>query len=163
MLEAQRKGYSISPGFIQKWVSYQKKTAREWRFDNKYKYSCNDQAYRLFTLALAGQPDKGAMNRLRETDDMPRLARWLLAAAFAQTGRPEVAGDLLDMRNTGTEKEYSNYFYGSPLRDKAIVLYTLSLLKNEEESLLLAREICDDLNKEGWYSTQSIAWACSPT
>jgi uncharacterized protein YfaS (alpha-2-macroglobulin family) len=158
MLEAQRKGYSISPGFIQKWVTYQKKTAREWRFDNKYKYSCNDQAYRLFTLTLAGQPDKGAMNRLRETDDIPRLARWLLAAAFAQTGRPEVAGDLLDLRNTGTEKEYSNYFYGSPLRDKAIVLYTLSLMKNEEESLLLAREICDDLNKEGWYSTQSLAW-----
>ncbi|HOU02338.1 MAG TPA: MG2 domain-containing protein [Bacteroidales bacterium] len=158
LLEAERKGYIISSGFIQKWTSYQKRTAREWRFDNRHKYSCNDQAYRLFTLALAGQPDKGAMNRLRETDNIPRLARWLLAAAFAQTGRPEVAADLLDVRNTDTEKEYNNYFYGSPLRDKAIVLYTLSLLKNKEESLLLARELCNELNKEGWYSTQSLAW-----
>ncbi len=158
LLEAERKGYSISPGFIQKWISYQKKTARDWRFDNRHKYSCNDQAYRLFTLALAGQPDKGAMNRLRETDNIPLLTRWLLAAAFTQTGRPEAAGDLLDVRNTETEKEYNSYFYGSPLRDKAIILYTLALLKNEEQSLLLARELTGELNKGNWYSTQSLAW-----
>jgi hypothetical protein len=158
LLEAERKGYSISPGFIQKWISYQKKTAREWRFDNRHRYSCNDQAYRLFTLALAGQPDKGAMNRLRETDNIPLLTRWLLAAAFTQTGRPEAAGNLLDVRNTETEKEYNSYFYGNPLRDKAIILYTLALLKNEEQSLLLARELTGELNKGNWYSTQSLAW-----
>ncbi len=158
MLEAERLGYNIPSGFRQKWISYQKKTAQEWRFDPRYKYTANDQAYRLFTLALAGQPEKGAMNRLRESTDIPQLSRWLLAAAFATTGRPEVAGDLLDVRNTETEPEYYYYYYGSDIRDKAIILYTLTLLKNEEQALPLLKEICDNLSTDTWYSTQSLAW-----
>jgi alpha-2-macroglobulin len=158
MTEAERKGYSIPSGFKQKWISYQKKTAQDWRFDTKYKQSANDQAYRLFTLALAGQPEKGAMNRLRESSGIPQLSRWLLAAAFATTGRPEVAGDLLDVRNTQTEQEYQSYYYGSGVRDKAIMLYTLTLLKNEEQALPLLKEICDDFNNNEWYSTQSVSW-----
>ncbi len=156
--EAERKGYSIPSGFKQKWISYQKKTAQEWRFDTRYKQTANDQAYRLLTLALAGQPERGAMNRLRETAGIPRLSRWLLAAAFATTGRPEVAGNLLDVRNIATEKEYYNYYYGSEIRDKAIVLYTLSLLKNEEQALPVLKDICDSFSNDNWLSTQSTAW-----
>ena len=158
MIEAERQGYNIPSGFRQKWISYQQKTAREWRYDVRYKYTANDQAYRLFTLALAGQPEKGAMNRLRESANIPQLSRWLLAAAFATTGRPEAAGDLLDVRITATEPEYNYYFYGSPVRDKSIILYTLTLLKNEDQALPLLKEICDNLNSTSWYSTQSIAW-----
>ena len=156
--EVERKGYNIPAGFKQKWLGYQKKTAEDWRFDARFKYSANDQAYRLFTLALAGQPEKGAMNRLRESPGLPQLSRWLLAATFATTGRPEVAKDLLDVRNTTTETEYYYYYYGSEMRDKAIILYTLTLLKNEEQALPLLKYICDNFNNEGWYSTQTIAW-----
>jgi len=158
IIEAEKKGYSIPSGFKQKWISYQKKTAQDWRFDAQFKQSANDQAYRLFTLALAGQPEKGAMNRLRESTGLPQLSRWLLAAAFATTGRPEIAGDLLDMRNIGTEPEYYDYYYGSETRDKAIILYTLSILKKEDQALPILKEICDNFNNNGWYSTQSIAW-----
>jgi alpha-2-macroglobulin len=156
--EAERKGYLIPSGFKQKLIGYQKKTAQEWHNDNLFKQSSNDQAYRLLTLSLAGQPEKGAMNRLRESKDIPQLARWLLAAAFASSGRPEVAGDLLDVRNTATEEEYSWFYYGSPIRDKAVILYTLSLLKNEEQALPLLKEMCDSFSNNDWYSTQSIAW-----
>ena len=105
MTEAERKGYSLPPGFKQKWMSYQKRTAQDWRFDTRFKHSANDQAYRLFTLALAGQPEKGAMNRLRESSGIPQLSRWLLAAAYATTGRPErlqacwMSGTQLQNRN----------------------------------------------------------------
>jgi len=158
MIEAERKGFSVPSGFRQKWLNYQKKTAEEWRFDARYKQSANDQAYRLFTLALAGKPEKGAMNRLRETSGIPGLARWFLAAAFVTTGRPEVADNLLDIRNTSTEPEYQYYYYGSELRDKAVILYTLTLLNKEEEALTLLREICNSLNNNNWYSTQSVSW-----
>lgn len=158
ILEAERKGYNVSSSFKQKWLDYQKNNSREWQYDNKYRHTCNDQAYRLFTLALAGQPDRGAMNRLRETADIPQLARWLLAAAYAQTGRPEVADDLLDMRMTDTEEEYNHYFYGSALRDKAIILYSLTIMKKEEEALTLLKEISNEMNRGSWYSTQSLAW-----
>ena len=156
--EAERKGYSVPSGFKQKWISYQKKTAQEWRPDKRFNQSANDQAYRLFSLALAGQPEKGAMNRLRESKDIPKLSRWLLAATYATTGRPEIAGDLLDVRNTSTEEEFCNYYYGSQMRDKAIILYTLSILKNEEQALPVLKEICDKFNNNEWYSTQSVAW-----
>ncbi len=158
MTEAGKLGYNIPSAFKQKWISYQKKTAQEWRFDTRYIYSANDQAYRLFTLALAGQPEKGAMNRLRENEGIPQLSRWLLAAAFATNGRPEIAGDLLDVRNTVTEPDYYDYYYGSQLRDRAIILYTLTLLKNHEQALPVLKEICDNLNRDTWYSTQSLAW-----
>ncbi|MBK8883971.1 MAG: hypothetical protein IPN67_16795 [Bacteroidales bacterium] len=158
MTEAERMGYNVPSGFKQKWVSFQKKTAQAWRFDSKFRGSSTDQAYRLFTLALAGEPDKGAMNRLRETKELPRMTSWLLAAAFAKAGRPEVASDLLDVRNTSTEPEYYDYYYGSDIRDKAIILYTLTLLKNDEQAVTLVKDICDNFNQNSWYSTQSIAW-----
>ena len=158
MLEAERHGYNITSGFRQKWIGYQQKSARDWRYDTRYKYTANDQAYRLFTLALAGQPEKGAMNRLREATDIPQLSRWLLAAAFAATGRNEVADNLLDVRNTSTEPEYYNHYYGSAVRDKAIILYTLTLLKKQEQALPILKEICDLMNSNSWFSTHSLAW-----
>ena len=158
MTEAERIGYNIPSGFKQKWITFQKKSAQDWRFDPRFRQSATDQAYRLFTLALAGQPEKGAMNRLRETKELPALSSWLLAAAFAKTGRPEAASALLDVRKISTEPAYNDYYYGSEIRDKAIILYTLTLLKNEEQALPLLKEICDNFNDNSWYSTQSIAW-----
>jgi hypothetical protein len=158
MLEAEKMGYNIPSGFRQKWISYQKKAAQDWRFDPRYEYFATEQAYRLFSLALAGQPDKGAMNRLRESSTLPALARWILAATYATTGRTEVAGELLDVRNTTTEPKYYDYLYGSRLRDNAIVLYTLTLTKNLEQALPLLNEICESLGNNSWHSTQSVAW-----
>ncbi|NMC39014.1 MAG: hypothetical protein GYA41_11890 [Bacteroidales bacterium] len=156
--EAERMGYSIPGNFRQKWARFQKRTAQDWRFDPKFRQSANDQAYRLFTLAYAGDPERGAMNRLREIEDLPGLAKWLLAAAYATTGKSEVADNLLDMRNLTTEEEYSGFYYGSRMRDRAIILYALTLLKKETEALPLLRTICDELNTDSWYSTQSLSW-----
>lgn len=158
IIEAEKLGYSIPSGLKRKWINYQTRVAREWRYDQKFRYSQNDQAYRLFTLALAGEPEKGAMNRLRESKDLPQLSRWLLAAAFATTGRPEAANGLLDVRNTKTEPDFQNFYYGSEIRDKSVILYTLTLLKNEEQALPLLKEICEKFNNSEWYSTQSISW-----
>jgi len=158
LIEAERKGFRIPAGAKQKWIGYQKKISGEWHFDPRFKYSAIDQAYRLFTLALAGHPDKTAMNRLRESTGIPQLSRWLLAATYATTGRPEVAGDLLDLRIKSTEPEYQNYFYGSDIRDRAIILYTLILLKNDEQALPVLTDLCENFNKDLWYSTQSVAW-----
>ncbi len=158
MTEAERKGYSVPGDFKRKWINYQSRASRDWRYDPAFRQTAIDQAYRLFTLALAGAPERGAMNRLRETKDLPRLSGWLLAAAFAVSGRPEAAGELLDVRNTTVEKEYEGYFYGSSLRDMSVVLYTLSVLRKEEQALPLLKNICDELNSPGWYSTQSVAW-----
>lgn len=158
LIEAERKGFSVPSGLKDKLISYQSKIAGSWRYDPKFKYTANDQAYRLFMLALAGKSEKGAMNRLRETNGIPLLSRWLLAAAYATSGRPEVASSLLDVRLTDTETEMYNYYYGSEIRDKSIILYTLTLLKNFEQALPLVKYICDNFSTDAWYSTQSVAW-----
>ena len=158
MIEAERLGYSVSSGFKRNWVSFQQAKAREWRHDAKFQYSANDQAYRLFTLALAGEPERSAMNRLREVQDIPQISRWLLAAAYAATGRNEISESLLDVRNTSSESEYYDYYYGSEIRDKSIILYALTLLNKKEESLLLAKELADKMNSGSWYSTQALSW-----
>ena len=127
-IEAQKAGYTLPAGFLSKWTAYQRAAASSWRYQPQYRYTANDQAYRLFTLALAGSPDKGAMNRMRETADLPSLARWFLAAAYATTGRPEVAQSLIDVRNLKADDDYSSYYYGSSLRDQSIILYTLTTI-----------------------------------
>ena len=66
IIEAQKAGYAVPAGFVNKWTSYQRSAASLWKFQPQYRYTCNDQAYRLFTLALAGTPEKGAMNRMKE-------------------------------------------------------------------------------------------------
>ncbi len=157
-MEAQKAGYTLPAGFLNKWTTYQRRQASSWRYQAQYRYTSVDQAYRLFTLALAGSPDKGAMNRLRETEGIPVLAKCLLAASYATTGRPEVAQGLIDVRNLKTENEYSYYYYGSGLRDKAIILYTLSTLGNTTEAMEVLKTLAAELSSDSWYSTQSTAW-----
>jgi len=159
MLEAEKLGYSIPSSFRQKWLSFQKKTAQSWSYEPNFRYTANEQAYRLFTLALAGQPEKGAMNRLRENKNLPDLSKWLLGAAFALSGRPEVADELIDMRNIKTETDYWDYYYGGYLRDRSVILYTLVLLKKNEQALPLLKAVCQDMEQDEWYSTQTLSWA----
>jgi hypothetical protein len=157
-LEAQKAGYTLPSGFLNKWTSYQRKQASAWRYQEQYRYTANDQAYRLFTLALAGSPDKGAMNRMREITTLPSMARWFLAAAYATTGRTEVAQTLIDVRNLKTEEDYVHHYYGSSLRDQSIILYTLTRLGNNAEALELLKLVAAELSRDTWYSTQTTAW-----
>ncbi|MRR34340.1 hypothetical protein EG829_06490 [bacterium] len=157
-VEAQKAGYAIPAGFLSKWTAYQRSQATAWRYQPQYRYTANDQAYRLFTMALAGSPDKGAMNRMREITDLPSLAKWFLAAAYATTGRTEVAQTLIDVRNLKTEDDYVYYYYGSTLRDQSIILYTLTQVGNTGEALELLKSVAAELGSNAWYSTQTTAW-----
>lgn len=157
--EAERNGFTVPSSLKSRWLAYQKNSALAWRYDPAFRGAANDQAYRLFTLALAGQPERGAMNRLRESKDIPQLSGWLLAAAYALSGRPEAASELIDVRTVQTEPEYHDLYYGSELRDRGIILYTLSLLKKQEDALPLLRSLSEDLNSQAVYSTQSLSWA----
>lgn len=157
-IEAQKAGYTLPAGFLNKWTSYQRSQATSWRYQPQYRYTASDQAYRLFTMALAGSPDKGAMNRMREITDLPSLAKWFLAAAYATTGRTEVAQTLIDVRNLKTESDYAYYYYGSTLRDQAVILYTLTQAGIQGEALELLKEVASSLGSSAWYSTQTTAW-----
>ncbi|MCK5170761.1 MAG: alpha-2-macroglobulin, partial [Bacteroidales bacterium] len=80
MLEAEALGYDLPIGFKDQWISFQQREANNWQY-NGHKYSLLIQAYRLYTLALAGEPEIGAMNRLREMPNLNIQSKWRLAAS----------------------------------------------------------------------------------
>ncbi|HEV8512420.1 MAG TPA: MG2 domain-containing protein [Cyclobacteriaceae bacterium] len=158
--EAEAKGYFVPNDLIKRWKKYQKNKAQGWRKNQEYSSSELNQAYRLYTLALSGDPDLGSMNRLRELPGLPPVAGWMLAAAYAKAGQPEAAKKLIANLPTNV-KPYQEmaYSYGSDARDKAVILETLVLLGEREKGFQLLKDIATSLSNDNyWMSTQSVSW-----
>lgn len=158
ILEAKDKGYFVPSGLLNKWKKYQRKRARSWSRYSGY----NDdlmQAYRLYTLARAQAPELGAMNRLREDDRLSLEAKWRLAAAYALVGRAQVAKELIEELPMQSARKSRYYYYGSRVRDNAMILETLGLLGMQNEGLTLLRSVAKALNEDTWMSTQTTAYA----
>lgn len=158
MIEAEAVGFVIPGEMKKRWIGYQKNAANAWRKELNDRGMILDQAYRLYTLALANAPAIGAMNRLRETADLPLEARWKLAAAYVLVSRPEVAEQLVDMTKL-EPAEYQNegITFGSSLRDRAILLETLTLMKKKTFAFGVAKAISAELCNDEWMSTQTTA------
>ncbi|MCX6239633.1 MAG: hypothetical protein NTY07_19145, partial [Bacteroidia bacterium] len=158
MIEAENLGFVIPGEFKKRWLNYQKNAANYWRKELSNRGMVLDQAYRLYTLALANAPAIGAMNRLRETPDLPMEARWKLAAAYVLASRPEVAEQLVDMTKLEpTEYQNEGCTFGSSLRDRAILLETLTLMKKKTEAFSVAKAISAALCNDQWMSMQTTA------
>lgn len=165
LLEAEAKGYRIPSSLKNNWIKFQQKLARNWRSNvpnNEYGYQqYNDisQAYRLYTLALARQPEMGAMNRLRESGTLSNAAKWRLAAAYQLAGQSDVASKLMNTANTKIPKyQELGYSYGSDVRDKAMILEVMSLTSSKAKGATLMKEIAKELNSNQWMSTQTTAY-----
>jgi uncharacterized protein YfaS (alpha-2-macroglobulin family) len=162
LLEAEKKGYAVPAVMKSSWVKAQRQIARQWSNrqvqDPYYQYDL-EQAYRLYTLALAGHPEMSAMNRLREIQNISLQAKWKLAAAYALSGQITVAKELIAREKTEIEP-YSTLSssYGSVERDWAMILETLILLNENAKGLLYLRKIADALSSPEWMSTQSSAY-----
>ncbi|MFZ5568984.1 MAG: alpha-2-macroglobulin family protein [Thermodesulfobacteriota bacterium] len=157
LVEAEKTGYLVPRQMISQWLAYQRAKSRSWVTGTVASELI--QAYRLFTLALAGDPDLGAMNRLRESKDLPVTAKWNLAAAYFMAGQPEAAAQLAKAGDTTVApyRELANT-YGSDLRDKAMILQAMCLMNRAGEGEAIAREISASLTGDKWLSTQSGAY-----
>ena len=97
---AQEKGYAVNQNALNKWKRFQRTAARNWSMPPlandwmQWQFGLQ-QAYRLYTLALAGAPEYGAMNRMKELPKLPLQAKWSLAAAYALTGKTKPAEELV--------------------------------------------------------------------
>lgn len=165
LLEAKAKGFAVSQTALNNWSAYQKRAAQAWRPNGanaQLYYSEEDliQAYRLYTLAMYGQPDQGAMNRLREKQDLSIAGKWRLAAAYALMGQEEVAKQLAySASRTVAPYNVSYGTYGSSVRDEAMIAETLLLIGDRGGALAQVRQIATELGGSGWYSTQSLAYS----
>ncbi len=162
---AQEKGYEVNQNVLNKWKAFQKRAAQNWTPVNResswyYWQSDLQQAYRLYTLALANAPEMGAMNRMKEMKDLSLQARWRLAAAYAVNGKMNPANELVFNAQTMVDPYASNNdVYGSNHRDEAMVLETLVLLGKEREAFTLAQKVSKNLSEEYYFSTQSTAFS----
>ena len=161
MLLASRDGRPVPSVFLPLWQKNQRKLASSW-FPEKYNtYFVNDQlqAYRLYVLALAGDPQLAAMNRLRENPDISQEAAISLAAAYAVSGQASAARELaLGKTNRVSSSNQYRYTFGSALRDQALMLQTMMLLEQDDMAFRLLKDIAKTLSSNDWLSTQSTAW-----
>lgn len=161
MLEAQARGYALPAGFLDLWKKFQRNKAVSWS-PSSYNYVGGDlvQAYRLYLLAMAKTPELGAMNRLKEFQYLSVAAKWRLAGAYKLAGQTEAANNLVKGLNTNVQP-YTQLggTFGSDLRDKAMILETLTLLGQRNTANDLLRQVAARLGQNDWYSTQTTAFA----
>ena len=162
---AQEKGYAVHPNVLNKWKRFQRAAAQNWRMPQEASnwqiwQSELQQAFRLYTLALAGAPEYGAMNRMKEQPGLSIQAKWRLAAAYALTGKMKPAEELVfKAETTVTPYSSQNYIYGSYDRDEAMILETLLLMNRDQAALQQAKKVSKNLAEENWFSTQSTAFS----
>ncbi|MDR2158496.1 MAG: alpha-2-macroglobulin [Treponema sp.] len=157
LLEARRAGYVVPASLIKNWAAFQKERAGLWSARTG---SVMEQAYRLYTLALAGETDLGSMNRLREQRDLGAAAAWRLAAAYWHGGQRDTARSMVrDLETSVTEYRELSGTFGSALRDKAMILETLVLLGDTGRTKPLFEELSAALSSDAWLSTQETAYA----
>lgn len=160
LLEAKKKGYAVPEGLLSRWAKFQKRQANQW---SKGGRRDNDliQAYRLYTLILADEKVLGAMNRMKEMDDISTVAKWRLALAYALAGHQGPAETMINgLSKTVAKYDQPSYTYGSRLRDRAMILETLAVLDRKEEAYPILEEIAQQMgDKNRWMSTQTTAYS----
>lgn len=162
ILEAEKAGYVLPVGMKQEWLAYQQKASKNWRKNNNNAYLT--QAYRLYTLALAGTPDLASMNRLRQNSALDTGSRFRLSAAYALSGQKSAAADLIANLNYDYKSDANDYFtYGAEIRNQAMALETYILIGQNDKARDLVESMSKTLNSDQWLSTQSTAFALYAT
>ena len=95
MIEARRQGFAIDRKAVDRWIEHQKNAVRNYRHTT-VRAADLVQAYRLYTLVLAGEKPAAAMNKLRESPNLSQQALMRLAAAYVILERGDVAAKLIE-------------------------------------------------------------------
>ncbi|WP_164510802.1 alpha-2-macroglobulin family protein [Nonlabens xiamenensis] len=157
LIEAEQAGYVVPIAFKSNWILYQKRAAKEWRYNDR-----NDlyQAYRLYTLAVAGSPDLSSMNRLRENKELSNDSKMRLAAAYALVGQKKAAQELLSKSNINFAPQSNDYrTYGSPQRNRAMALETYTIMEQSVKARELMEDLAKNLESDRYYNTQALAYS----
>lgn len=156
LVEAKKRGYYVPEDMLKGLVRYQKSRTRTGK-DNRM-----EQTYRLYILALANEPEIGAMNLLRENhlSRMSNPEKWLLAAAYYLSGRKETAAEIIESADTSV-REYSEFggTYGSSLRDRAMILDIATLISDWNRADVIYETIANELSNKNWHSTQTLGYS----
>jgi uncharacterized protein YfaS (alpha-2-macroglobulin family) len=164
LIEAKKAGYAVSEAMLANWLNFQNQKAQAWGALSAEEDNDLIQAYRLYTLAEAGSPALGAMNRMREQTTVRAEARWRLASAYAVAGYAQQAEAIIEGLQTTIDTSANKYYYentfGSATRDQAMILETLLDLKKQEAAFPILLSLAKSMgDKDRWMSTQTTAYS----
>ena len=139
LAQAAKAGFDVNAGVLGSWKGYQQKMSQAYRVAGSSLFTHLDEAYRLYSLAVAGAPNIAGMNRLKEVAEMGDRARWMLSSAYVLSGKASLASGIMD----GTGREFPEYepyniTFGTALRDQYIALDALALNGRVADALSLA-------------------------
>lgn len=165
LIEADRRGYNVPSSLIENWKRSQVRLARSWDGAmNEISFLKNQnemvQAYRLYTLSLAGEPELSSMNKLREMRELGAETKVLLSMAYSLSGNKSVAVGLLENIPEFDQGKYRHSYgltYGSGIRDIALYMKALVLAGKVRQAEDLILEINLILQQMHWTSTQDKA------
>lgn len=160
---ARDGGYDVNAGVISSWLKFQNQCVRNYRTAKVYELSDLTQAYRLYTMALAGKADEAAMNRMKEGGNLSWQASMMLASAYAVCGKKNVGNDIVNSISENPAEWKDNMVtYGTPQRDRAIATETLVRTGNISSAIVYANgsNSGNGSGLEPWsMSTQESAFA----
>ena len=157
LLEADRRGYQVPSELTGRLTDYLYGQANGWYSTERSEMLI--QAYRLYVLALARRPSYAAMNRLRETEQLPDAARWRLAAAYSVAGNRSAAVSIIRRAGiTPVSYDEPGSTFGDEVRDLAMILEALVEL-GDSRADGVAEQISEALTSEEFLSTQTSAYA----
>lgn len=158
LVTAQQQGYSVPLQMLQNAVNYSKQVANSWYRTEPW--SQQEQAYRLYVLALAGKPDMAAMNRLKESELKRPVSQWLLASAYALSNQMGVATKMVrDLSSEVASYRETGGTYGSTIRDYALILQSMVILDMQQDAYRMLQKISKAMGSGEWYSTQETAFS----
>ena len=139
--EASKAGFKVENGVLKAWKGYQDKMSKAFRIAGNSVFSNLDQAYRLYSQVVAGVDASAGLNRLREASGLDERTKWMIAAAYALSGKQQTATAVLE----GIGKNFAEYepdvlTYGGSFRDRMVALDALALCGRTADALALAQE-----------------------
>lgn len=173
LLEARKAGYPVSKAVLDKAITFlqrqvKNKATEQYRFYNASRkletrfLAAHEITYSLYVLCVARQPDWSTMNYYKSRPELLSLdARYLLASAYALSGRRESFRQVLPPRFAGqtSVRALDGSFY-SPTRDMALALNgLLEADPGNPQVGTLARHLSEELRTGRWFNTQERAFA----
>ncbi len=156
LAEAKKRGYSVPEDLLGSVIRFQKSQSL---VTSDLMMS---RIYRLYALALAGHPQIGQMNLIVENNlsKTTNVERWMLSAAYFLAGKKDVARRIQKGIEMSVGKyEYPGRTFGSPMRDRAIILEALTLFQDWNKADLMYDEMVADLSEGRWFSTQTLGYS----
>lgn len=158
LVTAEQQGYSVPKQMLQSDLNYMKKIANNWHPSDPYAQM--EQAYRLYVLALANQPDLAAMNRLKEAQMTMNTPKWLLASAYVLCNQRQIGEKMVSQISSEVSPyRQTGRCFGSDTRDYAIILQAMVNLGMQQDAYRILEKLSRSMGSNNWYSTQETAFA----